>query len=159
LIDNKQGKKVFVFEVNYSEKGAKTKIDDILKQTKIPENILEKSFATFKKQSEVDFFINKNAEKFLTEQLDMYLHQILLSEENKFDQRRLEQLKIIQTFALKIIKFISQFEDELVKVWNKPKFALNSNYVITLDKISDEILEKIQQHTSLSEQIKEWQEL
>lgn len=159
VLNNKQGKKTFVFDVSYSEKGTKTKTDDIIKATKIPEHIIEKAFATFKKQSEVDFFINKNAEKFLTEQLDMYLHQILLNEENKFEQTRLDQLKTIKTFALKIIKFISQFEDELVRVWNKPKFALNSNYVITIDKLSDEIIGKIAKHENLQEQIAEWQEL
>jgi adenine-specific DNA-methyltransferase len=159
LINDKLGKKTFVFDVSYSERGNKIKIDDIVKATKIPETILEKAFATFKKQSEVDFFINKNANKFLTEQLDMYLHQILLNEENKFEQKRLDQLKTIKTFALKIIKFISQFEDELVRVWNKPKFALNSNYVITLDKLNDEIIGKIAKHKNLPEQVKEWQEL
>ncbi|WP_456324252.1 DNA methyltransferase, partial [Desulfonauticus submarinus] len=158
-------KKIFVFDVAYSKNGKKTKINDIQKQIKkvsdiVPsEDVLQKAFNTFKKQSEVDFFINKNAEKFLTEQLDLYLHQILLKEENKFDQRRLDQLKTIKTFALKIIKFIAQFEDELVRVWNKPKFALNSNYVITLDKLSKDILDKIAKHENLPEQIKEWQEL
>ncbi len=159
VLNNKQGKKIFVFDVSYSEKGIKTKTYDIIKATKIPEHIIEKAFNTFKKQSEVDFFINKNAKKFLTEQLDLYLHQILLAEENKFDQKRLDQIKTIKAFALKIIDFISQFEDELVRVWNKPKFVLNSNYVITLDKLSDEILEKIVKHPNLPEQIKEWQEL
>jgi len=159
IINNQQSNKTFIFGVSYSEKGNKTKTDNIIKQTKIPEKILEKAFATFKKQSEVDFFINKNAEKFLTEQLDMYLHQILLNEENKFDQKRLDQLKTIKTFALKIIKFIAQFEDELVRVWNKPKFALNSNYVITLDKLTDEIISKIAKHKNLQEQVKEWQGL
>lgn len=159
VLNKKQGKKVFVFDVAYSERGKKTKIDDIIKKTKIPEEILRKAFKTFKKQSEVDFFINKNAEKFLREQLDLYLHQILLNEENKFEQKRLDQLKTIKSFALKIIKFIAQFEDELVRVWNKPKFALNGNYVITIDKLNDEILQKIAKHKSLKEQIKEWQEL
>ena len=95
----------------------------------------------------------------MTEQLDLYLHQILLNEENKFDQKRLDQLKTIKTFALKIIEFIAQFEDELVRVWNKPKFARNGNYVITIDKLSAEILKKITKHKNLKEQIKEWQEL
>ncbi len=159
VLNEKQGKKTFVFDVAYSEKGNKTKIDDLVKQTKIPEQIIEKAFATFRKQSEVDFFINKNAEKFLTEQLDMYLHQILLHEENKFEQKRLDQIKTIKIFANKIIKFIAQFEDELVRIWNKPKFALGSNYVITIDKLSKEILEKIAKHKNLKEQIKEWQDL
>jgi len=159
LIKGQEGKKVYVFDVLYSERGRKTKTDDIIKKTKIPEAIIEKAFKTFKKQSEVDFFINKNADKFLNEQLDMYLHQTLLDEENKFNQARLDQLKTIKTFAKKIISFIAQFEDELVRIWNKPKFALNSNYVITLDKLSDEIVGRISEHNNLNEQIKEWQEL
>ena len=132
VMSGKQGEKIFVFDVSYSERGnkTKTKTDDVVKATKIPESIIDKAFATFRKQSEVDFFINKNAQKFLQEQLDMYLHQILLANENKFDQRRLNQLKTIKEFAEKIIGFIAQFEDELVRVWNKPKFALQSNYVI-----------------------------
>lgn len=158
-VKEENDKKIYIFDVAYSERGTKTKIDDIVKKTKIPEEILEKAFRMFKKQSEVDFFINKNAKKFLEEQLDMYLHQILLAEENKFEQKRLDQLKTIQKFAKKIIAFISQFEDELVRVWNKPKFVLNSNYVITLDKLSDEIINKIANHPNLQEQIKEWIEL
>jgi len=149
VLNEKAGKKIFVFDVAYSKNGGKTKIDIIQKEIKKvsritpPEEILQKAFKTFKKQSEVDFFINKNAEKFLTEQLDLYLHQILLNEENKFEQKRLDQLKTIKTFALKIIEFIAQFEDELVRVWNKPKFARNGNYVITIDKLSAEILKKL----------------
>ncbi len=128
----KKQKNIFVFNVMYSVKGRITKIDQIVKETNIPDTIIKKAFKTFEKQSEVDFFINKNAHDFLVEQLDLYLHQFLLNDENKFEQSRLNQIKLIKKFALKIIKFISQFENELVRVWNKPKFVLNSNYVISL---------------------------
>ncbi|HHW70916.1 MAG TPA: hypothetical protein GX392_06235, partial [Clostridiales bacterium] len=100
---NKKTKPVYVFDVMYSTHGRTTKIDDIVKATKISNTILYKAFRTFEKQSEVDFFINKNAKAFLTEQLDLYLHQILLNEENVFDQERLDQIKVIKEFALKII--------------------------------------------------------
>ncbi len=159
ILNEKDSEKVLVFDVSYSERGGKTKIDDIIKKTKTPEEILQKAFKTFKKQSEVDFFINKNAEKFLTEQLDLYLHQILLNDENKFDQDRLDKIKTIKTFAKKIIEFVAQFEDELVKVWNKPKFAKNSNYVVTIDKLSDGVSNKIAKHKNLKEQIQEWRDL
>ena len=155
----KDGKKAYIFNVSYSESGKKTKISEISRQLKIKEDVLEKAFAVFKKQSEVDFFINKNANAFLNEQLDLYLHQILLSTENKFDQERLNQLKTIKVFAKKIISFIAQFEDELVRIWNKSKFVLNSNYVITLDKLTNEIINKLSEHPNLKEQIKEWREL
>lgn len=156
---NMETKEVYVFDVMYSERGRITKIDEIVKETGISDVILQKAFKMFKKQSEVDFFINKNAKEFLAEQLDLYLHQILLEDENKFDQKRLNQIKIIKIFSTKIIDFISQFEDELVRIWNKPKFALNGNYVITLDRIQGHILDKIESHSNLPEQIEEWKGL
>ena len=156
--DNRKNN-LYVFDVSYSTHGRITKLNDIIKSTIIPEDIINKAFRTFRKQSEVDFFINKNAKQFLTEQLDLYLHQIMLNDENKFDAERLNQLKTIKNFAHKIINFISQFENELVEVWNKPKFVFNSNYVITLDKLSSEIIKKISQHKNLPKQITEWKEL
>ncbi len=162
--ENGDEKIVVVLSVEYSERGSKTKIDEILKKLKknnykISEELLGKAIRVFKKQSEVDFFINKDAKAFLEEQLHLYLHKLLLEDKNKFDQKRLNQIKTIQKYAKKIINFIAQFEDELVAIWNKPKFALNANYVITIDKLPKDILEKLAKHKGLKEQIKEWQEL
>ncbi|MCS7134412.1 MAG: DNA methyltransferase [Candidatus Pacearchaeota archaeon] len=158
------------FYVFYSEKGKKTNIDEIRKQLKekrviIEEEILEKAFSTFEKQSEVDYFINKNARQFLREQFDLWFYQYIYSDESDFSERRIKQLKLLKEIAYKIIDFISQFEDELVKIWNKPKFVLNSNYVITLDRIAKKgekgikLIEKIVKHKGFEEQIKEWKEL
>lgn len=145
--------------VAYSEKGCKTAIDKISSSTHISIDVLNKAFKQFEKQNKCDFFINKNAKKFLIEQLDLYLHQILLDEKNEFDAKRLYQIKLIKDFSIKIINFISQFEDELVKIWNKPKFVLNSNYVITLDKLTPELKKKIFSHINIGRQKQEWQEL
>ena len=73
---------------------------------------------------------------------------------------RVNQLQILKVIAFKIIDFISQFEDELVKIWNKPKFVKNSNYVITIDRITDKkLVEKIKKHKNYPKQVKEWEEL
>ena len=130
--------------VSYSERGRKTKVDEIVKAivgakhaspTPIDEDTLNKAFAVFQKQSEVDYFINKDAKAFLQEQFDLWMYQYVFKGESEFNELRLKQLQKIKEIAYKIIDFIAQFEDELVKVWNKPKFALNSNYVITLDHV------------------------
>ncbi len=152
-------KSVCVLEVNYSKNGSKTKLKELAKHAKLDEDLVQKACDTFKKQAEVDYFINKNAREFLEEQLNIYLHQYLLHEENKFLQKRLTQLKTLQEFALKLIDFIAQFEDELARVWNKPKFVIDSNYVITLDKLSNSLLQKIAKHQNLPQQITEWQDL
>ncbi len=154
-----------VFNVQYSEKGTKTKQDEILKAIKkkgiaITEEQLERAFRIFEKQSEVDFFINKNAKAFLQEQFKLWSYQYFWEGAKEWSAERINELQILKDIAFKIIDFISQFEDELVKIWNKPKFVKNSNYVITLDRIKDNnLIEKILKHNGIKEQIKEWQEL
>jgi len=168
-----QFKKIFsdgtiFFDVFYSEKGRQTKYDEIKKSLrdkgiKINDEVLDRAFSTFEAQSEVDYFINKNAKEFLQEQFKIWLYQYIYSEETEWPKERVDELQILKNIAFKIIDFISQFEDELVKIWNKPKFVLNSNYVITLDRIAKkngfEIIEKIQKHKNFKEQVREWEEL
>jgi len=156
--------KTIVFNVYYSEKGRVTKTEDILKDLKkkninIDEETLERAFRIFEKQSEVDFFINKNAKAFLQEQFKLWSYQYFWEGAKEWNADRVNELQILKDKAFKIIDFISQFEDELVKIWNKPKFVKNSNYVITLDRLNDNIIEKIIYHRNLDEQIEEWKQI
>jgi len=156
--------KTIVFTVSYSEKGTKTKQDEILKVIKrkgiaITEEQLDRAFKVFEKQSEVDFFINKNAKAFLQEQFKLWSYQYFWEGAKEWGADRVNQLQILKNIAFKIIDFISQFENELVKIWNKPKFVRNSNYVITLDRLTQEIIEKIINHKNFEKQLNEWKEL
>ncbi len=154
-----------VLSVAYSERGAKTRTDDILKALRkgdaaVDEETLTRAFRVFEKQSEVDFFINKNARAFLREQFDLWLYQYVFSGDTEWTETRLQQLGVLRDIAGKIINFIAQFEDELVKVWNKPKFVLNSHYIITLDKIADASLRaRLFAHAGMVAQAAEWREL
>jgi len=154
-----------VLDVFYSEKGTKTKQEEILKALKkkniaITEEQLERAFRTFEKQSEVDFFINKNAKAFLQEQFKLWYYQYFWEGAKEWNPDRVNQLQILKDIAFKIIDFIAQFEDELVKIWNKPKFVKNSNYVITLDRITNtDLIKTILSHKNIEEQVKEWQDL
>ena len=154
-----------IFDVAYSEKGKTTKVDDILKDikkanVKLDDETLNKAFRVFEKQSEVDFFINKDARAFLQEQFDLWLYQYLFAGQNVWNEARLAQLQALKAIAYKVIDFISQFEDELVKIWNKPKFVRNSHYVLTLDKLgSSLVLEKLLAHPNLPQQAQEWHDL
>ena len=163
----KRGDGVIVFNVFYSEKGKKTKIDEILRACKkegvqVTEDLLIKAFRVFEKQSEIDYFINRNAKEFLKEQFSVWLYQYVFSGESEWTEKRIKQLQTLQDIAFKIIDFISQFENELAKIWNKPKFVLNSNYVVTLDRLAEkniELVERILNHPKFDEQIREWKEL
>jgi adenine specific DNA methylase Mod len=154
-----------IFDVDYSERGRVTKMDEILKETKkvglaLNEDTLSQAFRIFEKQSEVDFFINKDARSFLQEQFDLWLYQYMFDGQNIWSAERIAQLQVLKEIAYKVIGFISQFEDELVKVWNKPKFVLNSHYVLTLDKlIQTSVFDHLLSHTNFPKQVQEWRDL
>jgi len=112
------------------------------------EEIIKELQKVYRKQAEVDFFIHKNARAFLKEQFHLYMYNYLTSDtEDKidmFDQERLNFLRAIKEVVHFIIDKIADFEDELKKIWLKPKFVLNSNYVISLDKLKDfEVLKEV----------------
>ena len=126
----------------------------------INDDIIKRAIKKFKRQKYYDFFINKNAKVFLQEQFNIWWAQYFYNHKEILDINRLNQLYIFKDIAYKIIDFISQFEDELVKIWNKPKFVYNSNYVITLDRINNlNLIKKIINHQNIDWQINEWQEL
>jgi len=175
-----QGDGTLVFTVAYWERGKKTKIADIRRAIKgalglsrytsdVPsEETLERAFRLFERQSEVDYFINKNARRFLQEQFNLWLYQYVFEPEERqgttWTERRIRQLQVLKEIAYKIIDFIAQFEDELVRIWNKPKFVLGSHYIITLDRIADqesgvEALERILIHPGMEDQLREWRGL
>ncbi|WRE91355.1 site-specific DNA-methyltransferase [Helicobacter pylori] len=154
------------FSVTLSSKGTQTKTNEILKEcsnqgVKLDEEILKKAFVKFKKQGSMDYFIHKNAQGFLKEQLDLYLFEYLFKEMTAFDHKRLNGINIIKEVALEVIALVSEFENELCKIWNKPRLVLNSHFIVSLDKLKAKNydLNKITNHPNYPKQVKEWQDL
>ncbi|MFP6212525.1 site-specific DNA-methyltransferase [Helicobacter pylori] len=154
------------FSVTLSSKGNQTKISEILKKcfnqgVKLDEEILKKAFGKFKKQGSMDYFIHKNTLGFLKEQLDLYLFEYLFKEMTAFDAKRLNEINTIKEVALQVIVLVSEFENELCKIWNKPRFVLNSHFIVSLDKLKAKNydLNKITNHKNYPKQVQEWQDL
>jgi len=126
----------------------------------IDKDNLKKAFSQYKKQKEVDYFIHKNAEAFLKEQFDIYMYNWLFNDtKSKFDEATVRRMQNIKIIAYKLIEFIARFEEELKAMWEKPKFVRKANYVITIDKLNDNLIKEIAKHPNLKEQIAEWKEL
>ena len=156
--------KVAVLKVSYAKNGNKTNIEELIKaavkdEIHLKEENLLHAFAVFRRQTEADFFIHKDAGAFLREQFDIWMYQYMFREESDFDEMRIRQLRQLRDVADNIIEFIAQFENELVRVWQKPKFARNVNYVLTLGKLTAAILQKVAKHKGAAAQTKEWREL
>ena len=155
------------FKVLYAERNNRTKIPDILKAVKndglkVTEEQLLKAFRIFERQTEVDFFINKNARAFLAEQFDLWMYHYIYKRETEFQEKRIKQLQALKKIAYSIIDFVSQFEEELLRIWHKPKFVRASGYIITFDRIrgkSEDLANSFLNHPGFKAQIAEWKEL
>jgi adenine specific DNA methylase Mod len=148
-----------IYEINEIEKYLK------LKGIILSEEEIKKAFKVYKKQTEIDYFIHRDAKTFLREQFDLYMYQHLANNmDTVFDQEALDREKKIKGIAYLAIEFIGNFEDELKKIWVKPKFARNSNYVVTFDRVAHkrdgiEVINEIIKHKGMDAQITEWHEL
>ena len=89
-----------------------------------------------------DYFIHKDLGGFLRRELDFYIKNEVMhldDVENETAPRveqYLSKIKVIRRIAGKIIEFLAQLEDFQKKLWLKKKFVVETQYVITLDRIS-----------------------
>jgi len=154
---------------NISKKNFYKLLND--KKSDTDKSILEKNLNKYTRKNTSDYFIHKDLKTFLYKELDFYIKNEYLSLEdieilNKpLYQNRLKtylsSATIFDNIAKTIIDFLAQIEDFQKKLWEKKKFVINTNYVITIDKLMNniDVLNKIMYHQNINNQIQEWKEL
>ncbi len=131
-----------------------------LEQPKNEKPLLLYHLNRFTAKNTKDYFIHKNLKKFLSEQLDYFIKSEVLDietlEKEKFLDKHITRAKVVREIGEDIIDFLSQIEDFQKRLWEKKKFVLKTEYVITTDRIPEEFYEEIWKN---EEQRKEWQDL
>src|SRR3990170_1650806 len=77
-------------------------------------------------------------------------------EKESFLDKHITRAKVVREIGEDIINFLSQIEDFQKRLWEKKKFVLKTEYVITTDRVPDEFYDEIWKN---KEQRKEWKEL
>lgn len=124
--------------------------------------ILEKHLYKFTRKITSDFFIHKGLKGFLERELDYFIKTEVLdidsldTEKERYFDRHITRAKVVKNIGKKIIEFLGQIEDFQKMLWEKKKFILKTDYVITIDRIPEEFHVEI---INNKEQLKEWEEL
>ncbi len=111
--------------------------------------ILAKHLAEYTGKNSFDYFIHKDLGGFLRRELDFFIknevvHLDDLDEAAETHWREVRaKLKALRTIAGKIIRFLAQIEDFQKKLWLKKKFVTACDYVVTLDRIPEELYPEI----------------
>ena len=112
-----------------------------------------------------DYFIHKNLGSFLQSELKDYIQSLIFRIENlpsiainsdaKF-QGTSFLITLFQSIATKIIVFLDQIEDLEKNLWEKKKFVLYTEFILTMDKIAEDLYPEILANEA---QLHEWTNL
>lgn len=136
--------------------------------------VLLQKLRHYTRKNTYDFFIHKDLKGFLSRELDFYIKSELINVDDlyvsdaaeHFDalEHNFRTIKVFKNIADNIIEFISKIEEFQKKLWEKKKFVLGTEWVITLDRLVDYIGEDaakpfIEQVIKNKQQVAEWHEL
>jgi len=132
--------------------------------------VLEKQLNKYTKRNTMDYFIHKDLKGFLEQELDFYIKNEVLNLEDMegFNKAELDlyllKAQVIGNISLEIIGFLAQIENFQKKIWEKRKFVMRTEYVMTLDRIEKyagkDFLNRITQDIlDCKGQLKEWKQL
>lgn len=111
--------------------------------------LLEKHLADYTAKNTFDYFIHKDLGKFLRRELDFFIKNEVMHLDDIEEQTApkvehyLARIKAMRLIAHKIIAFLAQLENFQKKLWLKKKFVLETQWLITLDRIPESLYAEI----------------
>lgn len=136
--------------------------------------LLLKKLQHYTRKNKHDFFIHKNLKGFLERELDYYIKSELVNvddlyvtdTDSHFDRLKhnLKTIKVFKSIADTIIAFVSQIEDFQKKLWEKKKFVLSTEWVISIDRLVEYVGEEaakpiLEEVIKNERQVAEWKSL
>lgn len=111
----------------------------------------------------MDYFVHKDLGGFLRRELDFFvksevlqLDDMMADESRELAQHMLARARVVKQIAERIITFLAQIEDFQRRLFEKKKFVFQTDYCITLDRVSEEFYPEILDNQA---QLEEWRRL
>jgi adenine-specific DNA-methyltransferase len=105
--------------------------------------LLEKHLIDYTARNSFDYFIHKDLGQFLRRELDFFIkNEVMHLDDIQNDsalkvEGYLMRIKGTRQIAHKLIDFLAQLENFQKRLWLKRKFVLETNWLITLDRIPE----------------------
>jgi adenine-specific DNA-methyltransferase len=108
--------------------------------------LLEKHLTTYTQRNTADYFIHKDLGGFLSNELDFYIKNEVMNLDNVQNaevfadiEKQLRMIQCLRSISKDIIAFLTQLESFQKRLWEKKKFVVSSDYMVTLDILSTEL--------------------
>lgn len=129
------------------------------------QTLLGKYLNQYTAKNSMDYFIHKNLGGFLKRELDFYIKNELFRLDDlgtvdapnpqQYD-RLLKKALTLRSVAHKLIEFLAQTEEFQKKLWLKKKFVVDTQWLVTLDKVPASLYSQIEANDA---QWSEWEKL
>jgi len=132
------------------------------------QTLLSYHLRRFTSKNTRDYFIHKNLRGFLSDQLDYFIKSEVLDTDTFLKpggaEKQINRANAVKELGNAIIDFLAQVEDFQKRLWEKKKFVLKTDYVITLNKLaqwtSPEFMKYVEDAVlSCDAQLKDWNKL
>lgn len=124
--------------------------------------VLDYHLTRFETESKRDFFIHKNLKWFLNTELEEFINRVIWEKQTailwnvNLATEILKKLQVMREVSITIIDFIAGVEEYQKAIFEKKKFVVESEYCMTLDKVSKDFYDEILKN---KEQVEEWKNL
>lgn len=124
--------------------------------------VLDYHLTRFEAESKRDFFIHKDLKWFLNTELEDFINKVIWEKQTailwnvNLATEILKKLQVMREVSETIIDFIAGVEEYQKAIFEKKKFVVESEYCMTLDKVSSDFYDEIVKN---KEQVEEWKNL
>lgn len=127
--------------------------------------LLAKYLYQYTAKNTMDYFIHKDLGGFLKRELDFYIKNEVMRLDDLGTasaphvtnfEKYLTKLHTLRSIAHKLITFLAQIEDFQKKLWLKKKFVIDTQWLVTLDKVPEAMYAEVAANAA---QWAEWQQL
>lgn len=124
--------------------------------------VLDYHLTRFEAESKRDFFIHKDLKWFLNTELEDFINRVIWEKQTailwnvNLATEILKKLQVMREVSITIIDFIAGVEEYQKAIFEKKKFVVESEYCMTLDKVSSDFYDEIVKN---KEQVEEWKNL
>ncbi len=107
--------------------------------------LLDKHLSDYTARNTFDYFVHKDLGGFLRRELDFFIKNEVVHLDDLDDAPEptwtalRARLKALRAIAHKVIRFLAQIEDFQKKLWLKKKFVTACDYVVTLDRLPEDL--------------------
>ena len=123
--------------------------------------VLKSHLNRYVSENSMDYFVHKDLQKFLEDELEFFLQNEVLDVDEliKVDDGSsppVLRARTVRKIAERVITFLAQIEDFQKRLFEKKKFVVQTDYMVTLDQVPDDLYNEILEN---DEQLEQWRDV